>query len=72
MSRILYQNMGFFKHSFDSVIDWHIKHEFYDEVSTKSTVVSSHFFLMWSCAALLWIVKHKHYSTYSIGIFLRL
>ena len=34
--------MEFFKHSFDPVIDWHIKHEFYDEMSTKSTVVSSH------------------------------
>ena len=42
MSRILYQNMEYFKHSFDPVIDWHIKHEFYDEMSTKSTVVSSH------------------------------
>ncbi|KAL5489195.1 hypothetical protein EMCRGX_G018261 [Ephydatia muelleri] len=38
MSRILYQNMEYFKHSFDVVIDWHIKHEFYDEMSTKSTV----------------------------------
>ena len=42
MSRILYQNMEYFKHSFDPVIDWHIKHEFYDEMSTKSTVLSSH------------------------------
>ena len=36
MSRILCENMGFFKLSFEGVVDWHIKHE----MSTKSTVVS--------------------------------
>ena len=40
MSRILYANMEFFQHSFDGVVDWHIKHEFYDEMSTCSKVVS--------------------------------
>ena len=40
ISRILYENLEFFRHSFDGVIEWHIKHEFYDEMSTKSEVVS--------------------------------
>ena len=40
LSRILYENMEFFKVSFDGVIDWHIKHEFSDEMSTKSVIVS--------------------------------
>lgn len=40
MSRILYANMEFFQHSFDGVVDWHIKHEFFDEMSTCSKVVS--------------------------------
>ena len=40
MSRILYANMEFFQHSFDGVVDWHIKHEFYDEMSTCYKVVS--------------------------------
>ncbi|XP_064386655.1 uncharacterized protein LOC135335133 [Halichondria panicea] len=38
MSRILYENMGFFNLAFDGVVDWHIKHQFYDEMSTKSKV----------------------------------
>ncbi len=32
MSRILYENMGFFNLAFDGVVDWH---QFYDEMSTK-------------------------------------
>ncbi len=44
MSRILYENMGFFNLAFDSVVDWHIKHQFYDEMSTKSKVVSKTFY----------------------------
>ena len=40
ISRILYQNLEFFRLSFDGVVAWHIKHDFYDEMSTKSKVVS--------------------------------
>lgn len=40
LSRIAYDNMGFFKASFDGVINWHLKHEFSAEMSTKSVVVS--------------------------------
>lgn len=41
ISRILFENLDFFRLSFDGVVDWHIKHEFYDEMSTKSKVVST-------------------------------
>ncbi len=41
ISRILYENMGFFNLCFDGEVDWHIKHQFYDEMSTKSKVVSN-------------------------------
>ena len=40
ISRILFENMDFFKFTFDGVIKWHIKHEFYDQMSRKSDVVS--------------------------------
>lgn len=40
MSRIAYENMDFFKASFDGVIDWHLNHEFSEEMSTKSVVVN--------------------------------
>ena len=39
MSRVLFNNVAFFKLSFDGVINWHIKHEYYKEMSTKSDVV---------------------------------
>ena len=41
ISRILYNNLAFFKEAFDGVVDWHIEHSFYHEMSTKSDVVSS-------------------------------
>ena len=41
ISRILYTNMSFFKVSFDGCVQWHIKHKFYQQMSTKSIVVSS-------------------------------
>ncbi len=37
ISTILYENINL---CFDGVVDWHIKHQFYDEMSTKSKVVS--------------------------------
>ena len=39
-SRVLIENMDFFKFSFDGVGQWHIKHEFYNEMSSKSNVVN--------------------------------
>ena len=40
MSRVLFDNVAFFKLCFEGVIDWHIEHEYYKEMSTKSDVVS--------------------------------
>ena len=41
LSRIVHENMEFFRLSFDGVIDWHIEHEFSHEMSAKSVVVSN-------------------------------
>ena len=41
VSRILVDNMSFFRHTFDGVVTWHIEHQYYSEMSTKSVVVSS-------------------------------
>lgn len=38
LSRVMYNNLSFFRLSFDGIIDWHIKHEFY-EMSRKSEIV---------------------------------
>ena len=40
VSRILVKHLKFFKLSFDDLVQWHIKHPFYEEMSSKSTVVS--------------------------------
>ena len=40
VSRILFGNMDFCKISFDGVVDWHIKHEYLEQMSRKSAVVS--------------------------------
>lgn len=40
VSRILYTHMKFFQMSFDGVVDWHVKHRYYKEMSAKSEVVS--------------------------------
>ena len=42
ISRILYSNnLEYFKVAFDGVVEWHIEHPFYQEMSKKSDVVSS-------------------------------
>ena len=41
ISRILCDNVPFFKASFDGVVVWHIRHEYYEEMSKKSETVSS-------------------------------
>ena len=40
ISRILAKNMPFFWHTFEDVVQWHIKHKYYKEMSSKSVVVS--------------------------------
>ena len=40
VSRILFVSFYFFKITFDIVVEWHIKHEFYEQMSMKSDVVS--------------------------------
>ena len=41
LSQELVKNVPFFKSTFDGAVTWHIKHQFYDEMSSKSEVVSS-------------------------------
>ena len=50
LSRELVSNVPFFKSTFDGAVQWHITHQFYDEMSTKSEVVSSQYTC--SCHAL--------------------
>ena len=40
VSRILATHMRFFEFSFDGIVDGHVKHQYYTEMSTKSKVVS--------------------------------
>ena len=40
LSRVLVKSLAFFKMSFDGVVNWHIQHQFYEEMSKKSDVVS--------------------------------
>ena len=40
MSRVLCEHVEFFKKNFEDIVDTHIKHEFYDEMSMKSITVS--------------------------------
>ena len=41
IERIIVSHMPFFKFAFADVVDWHIKHEHYEEMSSKSKVVSN-------------------------------
>ena len=41
VSRALVNNVDFFKLTFDGVVEWHIQHEFSEEMSKKSEIVSS-------------------------------
>ena len=40
ISRIIVTNMPFFSFAFSDVVQWHLKHEYYKEMSMKSEVVS--------------------------------
>ena len=41
VSRIIVSHIPFFNFSFSDVVTWHLKHQYYTEMSGKSTVVSS-------------------------------
>lgn len=36
ISRILYNHLPFFEHTFDGVITWHIEHQYYEQMCQKS------------------------------------
>ena len=40
VSRVLVEHLRYFKLSFEDVVDWHIKHQFSEEMAKKSVVVS--------------------------------
>ena len=40
LSHVLVDNVPFFKSTFDGAAQWHITHQFYQEISSKSEVVS--------------------------------
>lgn len=42
VSRILCTHIPFFKASFEDVVEWHIVHQYYQEMSTKSQVVCTY------------------------------
>lgn len=41
VSRILTTHMEYFKLTFDDVVEWHLKHDYYKEMSARSSVVSN-------------------------------
>ena len=47
ISLVLFTNLPFFKLTFDGVVTWHIQHEFYEDMSTKSDVVSVFHFIIY-------------------------
>ncbi len=40
VSRVLVENFEYFKFAFEDVVQRHIKHQFYEEMSSKSVLVS--------------------------------
>ena len=36
ISRILCRNLAYFKYTFDNIVEWHIKHDYYKEMSKAS------------------------------------
>ena len=40
IARVLCTHLDFFRMSFDGIVNWHVKHRFYQEMSKKSVVVS--------------------------------
>ena len=40
VTRVLVAHLKFFKVTFEDVVEWHIRHQFYQEMSEKSLVVS--------------------------------
>lgn len=50
ISRILSTHIPFFKTAFNDVVDWHIEHEYSNQMCAKSVVVSSCIFSLYICA----------------------
>lgn len=38
---VLVSNIALFKLAFDDIVEWHMKHNFYEEMSRKSTVIDN-------------------------------
>ena len=49
VSRVLVEHLAFFRFSFVDVVEWHIEHQFYGEMSKKSVVVSNY----WTLARII-------------------
>ena len=60
VSRILFNSLDFFKQTFDDVIDYHIKHPFYKEMSSESEIVRFIFYasLMYTGLSLLYYTRY--------------
>ena len=60
VSRILVQYLPFFNLAFNDIVDWHLKHQYYNEMSQKSEVVSMHLSINIHAAK-----SHMLYMSYS-------
>lgn len=47
ISRVLFENVDYFRMTFDGIITWHIKHCYYEEMSKKSDTVSLRLHLLY-------------------------
>ena len=63
LSRILCDSFSFFKRTFDGVIEWHIKHPFYAEMCSKSEVVSTKHYLLFTYELLIAMYRY-HWGSY--------
>lgn len=64
VSRVLAEHMPFFKYTFEDVVDWHIQHQYYSEMSSKSVVVSSACDTI-KCAYLFYDLYCRYHLEYS-------
>ena len=55
IARCLYDNVPFFKTTFDGVVNWHIQHCYSDEMSKKSVTVSP-FMLPWHVCYVMMVL----------------
>ena len=64
VSRILATHMPFFKVAFEDVVEWHMKHPYYDQMSQVSEVVSSCSFVV----IIRKLLTHYNYTTCKTSI----